>query len=119
MCSGAAKAIIDCKAVLCIVVSRDGEGGRLVSKYRPCIPVVIATSNNSVAKQCNGWFAQYACMLGDDVKLNNSLSSGSAVGQALKFARENNLIPPGGGDVVIVAEDDLGRVGLTFTTVKE
>jgi len=114
--SSSAKACIDCKACMCIVITTDGEGSRLVTKYRPPIPVVVVTPTAAVAKHCNGHFGQYPCLMEDAscIISSTSFKAGGAVERGIKTGKDLGFVPEGGGDVVVVAEDDQGRIGMSF-----
>jgi len=118
--SSAAKAIIDCKASLCIVITLDGVKSKLVSKYRPCVPVVVLTPSEFVAKQTNSQFGQYACLLeGVSEKLDpNFMQSGGVIEKGIEFAKANNLLPDGPSQVVVVAEDTNNTICITYYQVK-
>jgi len=118
--SSAAKAIIDSNASLCIVITLDGIKSKLVSKYRPCVPVVVLTPTEFVAKQANCHFGQYACLLeGVSEKLDpNSMQSGGVIEKGIEFAKANKLLPEGPSQVVVVAEDTDSRICITYYQVK-
>jgi pyruvate kinase len=119
LASNAAKAVIDCKASLCIVVCTDGVKSRSVSKYRPSVPVVVLTSTEWVAKQSNSYFGQYACML-DQVSCvldRTSMQSGGVIDKGIQFAKNLKLLPAGQSAVVIIAEDSTGAIGVSFCNV--
>jgi pyruvate kinase len=119
LASSAAKAIIDCRASLCIVITSDGVKSRLVSKYRPSVPVVVLTSTDWVAKQANSHFAQYACLLDgiSPVLDPTSMKSGGAIEKGIAFARTNKLLPDGKSDVIVIADDSNGSIGFSHYVV--
>merc|ERR1712224_1082707 len=51
VCSAAVLATIDCKAALIIVLTETGQTARLVSKYRPSVPILALSAAESSVKQ--------------------------------------------------------------------
>jgi pyruvate kinase len=120
LASSAAKAVLDCNASLCIVITTDGVNSNLVSKYRPSVPVVVLTSTDWVAKQANGHFGQYACKL-DEVSPMldpNSMKAGGAIDRGIQFAKSHKLLRDGPSDVIIIAEDTNGAIGISHYHVQ-
>jgi len=103
--SSAARACIDCKAVLCIVVTKDGENARLVTKYRPHVPVVVVSSSYSVVQHASACFGQYGCFVDG---IENIFGHKGPVFLGLEMAKQKGLIAEGGGEVVVVAESSTG-----------
>lgn len=56
MCS-LAKNAVDTRPGLIIVFSETGNSGRLLAKYRPCVPVLLVTSNVKLARACASLYA--------------------------------------------------------------
>jgi pyruvate kinase len=46
-----------------VAFSEGGTTARLVSKYRPCCPVLLVTSNAQLAKHCSALFGMYPMLL--------------------------------------------------------
>jgi hypothetical protein len=81
--------------------------------------VVVLTSTEWVAKQSNSYFGQYACML-DQVSCvldRTSMQSGGIIDKGIQFAKNLKLLPAGQSDVVIIAEDSTGAIGVSFCNV--
>eukprot|EP00961_Rhodomonas_salina_P053977 724801-Rhodomonas_salina.1 len=53
----AAKNAVDVHAGLIVVFSESGEAARLISKYRPCVPVVVVTTSAVARRCCSSTFA--------------------------------------------------------------
>jgi pyruvate kinase len=53
--SSAVKTAWDVKAKLIIVLTETGNSARLISKFRPNVPVYVLTPSASVARQCQGY----------------------------------------------------------------
>ena len=52
--SSAVKTVIDCGAKAIIVVSESGNSARLLAKYRPAVPILCLTANETVARNAAG-----------------------------------------------------------------
>eukprot|EP00283_Hemiselmis_rufescens_P002611 CAMPEP_0173431524 /NCGR_PEP_ID=MMETSP1357-20121228/9641_1 /TAXON_ID=77926 /ORGANISM="Hemiselmis rufescens, Strain PCC563" /LENGTH=191 /DNA_ID=CAMNT_0014396013 /DNA_START=283 /DNA_END=858 /DNA_ORIENTATION=+ len=114
--SSAARACIDCKAVLCIVVTTDGENARLVTKYRPHVPVVVVSPTHSVVQEASARFGQYGCLVPD---IQNIFGKDGPVKIGLDMAKKQKLILPSGGQVVVVADSVTGMYFLSSFTVEQ
>ena len=114
--SNAAKAAIECKASLCIVVTTDGVKSNFVSKYRPSVPIVVLTNTDWVLKQANGRFGQYACLLDNMSPIldPNSMLSGGTIQKGIQFAKAQKLLPDGQSEVVVIGEDSTGSIAISF-----
>jgi pyruvate kinase len=51
VCSAAVAAVIDCSASLIIVLTETGQTARLISKYRPSVPILALSAAESAVKQ--------------------------------------------------------------------
>lgn len=112
--SSAARACIDCHAVLCIVVTKDGENARLVTKYRPNVPVVVVSPSHSVVQHASACFGQYGCLVPG---IEHVFSGGGPIFIGLDMAKKKALLPREGGEVVVVAETSSGMVFLSSFSV--
>jgi pyruvate kinase len=67
MCSAAVQASLDMKAVLVVIFTDDMATARLLSKWRPKVPIIVVTTALHVVKACNSHFGLVP-MLVDQVK---------------------------------------------------
>lgn len=89
----------------CIFVYTVGGGtGRLLSKYKPAIPVIVTTNNLMTARQMKASFGLISFFHPD----NNIREEESALKKATAFALELRLIQPGDNVVILSG----GLVGL-------
>ena len=81
--------------------------------------MVVLTSTEWVAKQANSHFAQYACLTDSvsPVLDPDSMKSGGAIEKAIEFAKLHKLLPDGKSDVIVIADDSNGAIGLSHYTV--
>lgn len=112
--SSASRACIDCNAVLCIVVTKDGENARLVTKYRPNVPVVVVSDSHLVVQHASACFGQYGCHV---PSIENIFSRHGPVFVGLDMAKNEGLLPQEGGEVVVVAESSTGMFFLSSFSV--
>lgn len=72
--SAAVMAAMDIRAKIILVLTTSGRGAKLVSKYRPKMPIVVVSPNASVVRQCRSYFGQYGMLLQHDaMDLNDIL----------------------------------------------
>lgn len=83
------KNAFDIRPGMMIVFSETGKMARYVAKYRPCVPVLVVTSNKQLARSVSALYACY-CMLLDqhmatsaDIKTTIKLSHQYGVQQGL------------------------------------
>ncbi|EFJ51783.1 hypothetical protein VOLCADRAFT_120419 [Volvox carteri f. nagariensis] len=62
-----AKACMDAKLGLCVVVSDNGEAANIVTKYRPPVPLVVVSSHQSVVSQREVYFGQVGYLVPETV----------------------------------------------------
>jgi hypothetical protein len=126
------RAVLDCRAALVVVVTRAGAASRLLSKYRPSVPVMVVTWNAAVARHTASRFAQYPVLeestspYSDDGEAGISSTTGSsrrlvdtggAVDRAVYRAKGLGLFESrfAAHPVVVMVEDHSGRASLSFT----
>jgi pyruvate kinase len=83
--SSAVKTAFDVKAKFIVVLSETGNTARLIAKYRPSMPILVVTTDEAVARQCNGYMNSchsevVPSMLGTDVILLHAIESGKKLG---------------------------------------
>mmetsp|Transcript_51872 Transcript_51872/g.108388 ORF Transcript_51872/g.108388 Transcript_51872/m.108388 type:complete len:557 (-) Transcript_51872:10-1680(-) len=72
------RAVLDCKAALVVVVTRAGAASRLLSKYRPSVPVMVVTWSPAVARHTAGRFAQYPMLMDGDSPYDGPAAAAAA-----------------------------------------
>ena len=92
--SSAVKTAFDLKASLVLCLTESGRTARLVSKYRPSVPVLCATCDEQVARQCLVLRGCYPMVVGSMV------GSASLIARCLATAKVNGLCKT--GDVCVV-----------------
>lgn len=76
---------------LAVIFSESGKTVRYVSKYRPCCPVLVVTSNPELARTCSILYAMYVMKLPDPINGPTQ----SYVDSAIDFGVRNGLCVPG------------------------
>ena len=92
--SSAVKTAFDLRASLVLCLTETGRTARLVSKYRPRMPVLCATCDDQVARQCLVLRGCYPMVVGSMV------GSASLIARCLATAKVNGLCKT--GDVCVV-----------------
>jgi pyruvate kinase len=84
VCSAAVLAVIDCEAKLIIVLTETGQTARLVSKYRPSVPILALSAAESAVKQLSlhrGIVAlQVASFQGTENVLKSAMETAKSMG---------------------------------------
>jgi pyruvate kinase len=55
--SSLSKNAVDMRPGMLVVFSENGKTARLIAKYRPCVPVLLVTSNDKLARACSSLYA--------------------------------------------------------------
>lgn len=55
--SSLSKNAVDMRPGMLVVFSENGKTARLIAKYRPCVPVLLVTSNEKLARACSSLYA--------------------------------------------------------------
>ncbi len=93
----------DTKAIL--VASMDGAAARLVSRYRPEVPIYLATPSERVAHRLNLSWGVRPIILADAKTIPDLLQGGVAELKRRKLVAD-------GDEIVVVAGDALGETGM-------
>ncbi|GIL58673.1 hypothetical protein Vafri_13670 [Volvox africanus] len=114
----AAKNVLDVDAALILVISSTGESARLVSKYRPRVPVLLITDSLAASRACAPVFGVYVSIVEQLPASRFDVDFEVLLEEATMFAMEAGLCPPG-KEVVVVhgciradAEDGLPMVAI-------
>jgi pyruvate kinase len=92
--SSAVKTALDLRASLILCLTETGRTARLISKYKPMAPVICATSDEGVARQCLVLRGCYPMVVG------SMIGSASLISRCLTTAKVNGLCKE--GDVCVV-----------------
>ena len=98
--SSAVSTVLDLNIDLIIVVSETGSIARLVSKYRPPVPILACSAVNSVIRNLQAVRGVWGHKLSGESK---DKLGGDIVPTVIKAAKENHLVKSGGKVVVIQA----------------
>jgi pyruvate kinase len=84
VCSAAVSAVIDCSAALIIVLTETGQTARMISKYRPSVPILALSAAESAVKQLTlhrGVIAlQVASFQGTENVLKSAMETAKSMG---------------------------------------
>merc|ERR1719456_1587749 len=84
VCSAAVAAVIDCSAALIIVLTETGQTARMISKYRPSVPILALSAAESAVKQLSlhrGIVAlQVASFQGTENVLKSAIETAKSMG---------------------------------------
>merc|ERR1711937_821909 len=84
VCSAAVASVIDCNATLIIVLTETGQTARLISKYRPSVPILALSAAESSVKQLSlhrGVVAlQVASFQGTENVLKSAMETAKSMG---------------------------------------
>ena len=106
VCAAAARTSIDLQAKAIVTLTETGTTARLVSKYRPNIPILTITSNHTTARQCQVVRGLIPFLMGSMIGVEAHINNGLAKVKQLGLAKK--------GDIVIVVAGRKGGVpGMT------
>ena len=94
----------DIKARLILVASMSGDTGRIVSRYRPEVPILVATSDERTARQLNLSWGVRAFVL----PRSNTVEE--LVDRSIGYLRKTKLVKAG-DKIIIVAGEPVGLSG--------
>ncbi|KAG2495346.1 hypothetical protein HYH03_006615 [Edaphochlamys debaryana] len=97
----AAKNVLDVDAALILVIGSTGASARMVSKYRPRVPVLLVTDKLEAARSCAPVFGIYASIVKELPVSRFDVEFDVLVEEAILFAMEAGLCEPG-REVVVV-----------------
>lgn len=95
-----AKCAVDIRPGMLVVFSENGKMARYAAKYRPCVPILVVTSNSSLARACSPIFACYSMLLPAPMRSKSDIFR--AMKQSLKYGVEKGLCVPG-KEIVVLA----------------
>lgn len=87
-----AKACTDAQLEMVVVVSDSGEAARVVTKYRPSVPVVVITSRPNIAANCALIFGQRGMLIEADALKG---TAASLTARAVEWAKSQGIYKPG------------------------
>eukprot|EP00798_Chlamydomonas_sp_ICE-L_P012268 gene12268-15414_t len=92
---------IDVGASLILVVTTKGNAARLISKYRPPVPVLVVTNNERAVRQCAPVFALHPYLVQDMPTARDDIDFEIMIEKAMIYALEIGLCLPGKEAVVV------------------
>ncbi|GLC61308.1 hypothetical protein PLESTB_001741900 [Pleodorina starrii] len=108
ICSTLAKNAVDIRPGMIVVFSEGGKVARLLAKYRPCAPVLVVTSNPSVARYCAALFGCHPKLL--SMPIRDVTGMQQAVAEAMAFGVERGLCVAG-KEVIVLISNMVARGG--------
>ena len=101
MASSAVSTVLDLNIDLIIVSSETGTIARLVSKYKPAVPVLACSAINSVIRNLQVVRGVWGYKLSGE---NKDKPGFDIISRVIKVAKENHLVKSGAKVVVIQVE---------------
>eukprot|EP00892_Ulva_mutabilis_P005713 jgi/Ulvmu1/3513/UM162_0020.1 len=114
--SALAKNAVDLKPGMVVVFSEGGKMARLAAKYRPCVPLLVVTSNAALARRCSVLFACAALLL--DAPMQDRTNMLATLRRALAHGVEAGLCVPG-KEVVVLASTAVTQSGVGHGAERE
>lgn len=111
-----AKNAVDLKPGMLVVFSEGGKMARLAAKYRPCVPLLVVTSNAALARRCSALFACQAMLLAEPMRDRAEIFG--TLKRALKHGVEAGLCVPG-KEVVVLASTAATQSGVGHGAERE
>jgi len=108
--SNVAKAVVDVDAGLVVLMSRNPTTATLATKYRPRVPILVITDDETTARACAPWYALYPYVVKSLPAVSNDLAAELLLEEAVIHAVEKGLCTPG---VSVVAARDTTLHGST------
>uniref|UniRef100_A0A7S2R7I1 Pyruvate kinase n=1 Tax=Mucochytrium quahogii TaxID=96639 RepID=A0A7S2R7I1_9STRA len=91
--SSAVKTTIDMGAKLLVVLTESGRTPRLVSKYRPQVPILVLTALPEIARQCEGLLRGCkAKVMGSMIGTNSILMRAAELGQDFGWVKPGDRL---------------------------
>lgn len=88
--SSAVKTAWDVHAKIIVVLTESGNTSRLISKYRPALPIVAMTSDKHIANQMQGYHKNtWSIVIDQDSNYEDNLNA------AIEFAKKQNWVVTG------------------------
>lgn len=114
--SALAKSAVDVKPGMLVVFSESGKMARLAAKYRPCVPLLVVTSNAALARRCSALFACHALLLDEPMQDRGAVFS--TLKRSLKHGVAAGLCVPG-KEVVVLASTAVTQSGVGHGAERE
>jgi len=88
------ESVVDAHASLAVVIDDEGTASRLVSKYRPSVPIVVVTTDAAQARQSKFHFGLYPLVVPEGSMAEASQTEG-LINQAIAHAKAAGLYVDG------------------------
>lgn len=95
-----------------------GDAPRLISKYRPKVPVLVITSNERVVRQCAPVFALYPYVVDSLPYTRDDVEFDILLEKAVIFGIEKGLCLPGKDVVVVHGAVEADAEGMPMVCIK-
>ncbi|GLI64206.1 hypothetical protein VaNZ11_007398 [Volvox africanus] len=108
ICSTLAKNAVDIRPGMIVVFSEGGKVARLLAKYRPYAPVLVVTSNASLARYCAALFGCHPKLLSKPIRDVTEVQT--ALADAMAYGVERGLCVAG-KEVLVLVSNKVARGG--------
>ena len=93
VCSSAVKTAFEVGAKMLVVLSETGTTARLISKYRPQMPILVLTAMAEVARQTNGYMrGVYSVNVGSMIGTESILVRAGDIGKEKGWVKEGDVM---------------------------
>ena len=118
ICSSVAQSCLDMQACLIVIFTNDLESAILISKWRPAVPIIVVTTEDSIRRQC----CAYKGLIG--MKMEHVTSIPDMMPEVVTFARMQKLADLVSGDqdsdqIIVVSGEGMAMQGgnLEFSVI--
>jgi pyruvate kinase len=93
VCSSAVKTAFEVGAKMLVVLTESGTTARLISKYRPKMPILVLTGMAEVARQTNGYMrGVHSVAVGSMIGTDSILVRAADIGKERGWVKSGDVI---------------------------